>query len=92
MILASTKPSIPSSVACQGVTVLQKAVSAGNKLVEPHLVVLCRHISSLASRPADICEWLRKLLFGHEDDVESQTVTNMDWLKKFIVALVEEDW
>ena len=90
--MASTKPSIPSSVACQGTTVLHKSVAAGNKLVEPHLVVLCRHISSLAGRPEDTHEWLRKLLFGHEDDVESQTVTNMDWLKKFIVALVEEDW
>ena len=90
--MASTKSWIPSSVACQGATVLQKAVAAGNKLVEPHLVVLCRHISSLATRPSDTREWLSKLLFGHEDDVESQTVTNMDWLKKFIVALVEEDW
>lgn len=72
--------------------VLQKAVAAANKLVEPHLVVLCRHISSLANRPTDTCEWLRKLLFGHQDDVENQTVTNVNWLKNFIVALVEEDW
>ena len=79
-------------MACQGVTLLQKAVAAGNKLVEPHLVVLCRHVSSLANRSAETREWLRKLLFGYEDDVESQTVTNMDWLKKFILAIVEEDW
>ena len=90
--MASTKPSIPSNVACLGVTVLQKAVAAGNKLVEPHLVVLCRHISSLAGRPEDTHEWLRKLLFGHESDVETQTVTNINWLKNFIIALVEEDW
>lgn len=90
--MASSKPSIPSRVACQGVMVAQKAVAAGNKLVEPHLVILCRHISSLASRPVDTREWLRKLLFGHEDDVETQTVTNVNWLKNFILALVEEDW
>lgn len=92
LIVASSKPAIPSRVACQGVTMLQKAVAASNKLVEPHLVVLCRHISSLASRSADTHEWLKKLLFGHEDDVETQTVTNMHWLKNFITALVEEDW
>ena len=93
LIVASTNPSIPSSIACQGTAVLKNAVAAANKLVEPHLVVLCRHISSLASRPTDTCEWLRKLLFGHKDDTESsQTVSNVDWLKEFVVSLVEEDW
>ena len=93
LIIASTKPSIPSSIACQGATVLKNAVAAANKLVEPHLVVLCRHISSLANQPTETREWLRKLLFGHKDDTESsQTVANVDWLKEFIVSLVEEDW
>lgn len=92
LIIASSKPAIPSKVACQSVMLLHKVVAAGNKLVEPHLVVLCRHISSLAGRSTDTLEWLRKLLFGHEDDAETQTVTNVNWLKNFVTALVEEDW
>ena len=96
LVMATSKDALPSKVACQGVTLLHKVVEASNKLVEPHLVLMCHQITSLTSRPLDeVFEWTKKLIFGregHETDSESQAVANMNQLKNFITALVEEDW
>ena len=75
---------------------LHKVVEAGNKLVEPHLVVMSRHITSLASRPvAEVNAWLSKLVLvgkGDEAETESEAIANLNQLKSFITAIVEEDW
>jgi len=96
LVIATSNNSIPSKVACQGVALLNKVVEASNKLVEPHLVLLCHQITSLTSRPSDeLFKWMKKLIFGREgqeSESEAQVVANMNQLKSFITALVEEDW
>jgi len=57
---------------------------------------MCHQITSLTSRPLnEVFQWMKKLIFGRkgeETDSESQAVANMNQLKNFITALVEEDW